>query len=136
MAHMTVVRSLSTFLSSDGSRSRPSPTPEPEPELIVLPTPSPSEATDLQPSPAPVADAEPSPAPIASYGATSTMSMSTPMTPAPYELSINMAQNDNGCSEMWLQCGGLLWEGSTCCPEGSKCVLRSDYYSQCVPDMP
>ncbi|KAG9090535.1 hypothetical protein FS749_000469 [Ceratobasidium sp. UAMH 11750] len=35
---------------------------------------------------------------------------------------------------MWNQCGGIGWQGSTKCEDGSICMLINPYYSQCVPD--
>ncbi|CAM9313818.1 unnamed protein product [Scytosiphon promiscuus] len=36
------------------------------------------------------------------------------------------------CSNTWEQCGGIGWDGPTCC-DSSTCVARGDWYSQCVP---
>ena len=36
------------------------------------------------------------------------------------------------CQPMFAQCGGPRWRGSTCCQEGSTCVARSQWYSQCL----
>jgi hypothetical protein len=36
------------------------------------------------------------------------------------------------CSAIYGQCGGIGWNGSTCC-SGSICTYSSAYYSQCLP---
>lgn len=33
---------------------------------------------------------------------------------------------------MWQRCGGLNWNGPTCCID-STCLYSNDYYSQCTP---
>jgi endo-1,4-beta-xylanase len=35
------------------------------------------------------------------------------------------------CSAIWGQCGGLGWNGPTCCQSGSTCQVSNNYYSQC-----
>ena len=35
------------------------------------------------------------------------------------------------CAVAWGQCGGVHWGGATCCQVGWKCVVDSDWYSQC-----
>ncbi len=37
-----------------------------------------------------------------------------------------------GCSTLYGQCGGIGWNGPTCCT-GSTCTFGSAYYSQCLP---
>ncbi|CAF1381388.1 unnamed protein product, partial [Rotaria sordida] len=37
-----------------------------------------------------------------------------------------------GCSAQWAQCGGIGWNGPTCCDQ-STCVVSDSYYSQCRP---
>ncbi|APA15869.1 hypothetical protein SS1G_09251 [Sclerotinia sclerotiorum 1980 UF-70] len=34
---------------------------------------------------------------------------------------------------IYAQCGGQGWNGATTCAAGSKCVVSSAYYSQCLP---
>ncbi|KAI0084686.1 endoglucanase [Irpex rosettiformis] len=38
-----------------------------------------------------------------------------------------------GQAEVWQQCGGIGFSGSTTCVSGSFCSVINDYYSQCVP---
>lgn len=47
----------------------------------------------------------------------------------PTEIIIDEAN----CSNVWEQCGGIGWDGPTCCKSPDTCVNRGDYYSQCVP---
>jgi endo-1,4-beta-xylanase len=35
------------------------------------------------------------------------------------------------CSGMWGQCGGIGWNGPTCCSAGT-CKYQHEYYSQCL----
>ncbi|PBL00816.1 beta-glucosidase [Armillaria gallica] len=35
--------------------------------------------------------------------------------------------------QVYQQCGGTGWTGSTACVSGSACVVLNDYYSQCLP---
>ncbi|CAN0487630.1 unnamed protein product, partial [Hapterophycus canaliculatus] len=37
------------------------------------------------------------------------------------------------CADDWMQCGGVGWDGPTCCGDSSRCVDRGDWYAQCVP---
>ncbi|KAI5456900.1 1, 4-beta cellobiohydrolase [Mariannaea sp. PMI_226] len=37
------------------------------------------------------------------------------------------------CSSQWGQCGGINWNGATCCQSGSYCSKLNDYYFQCLP---
>lgn len=48
-------------------------------------------------------------------------------------LSTSTSTTENSCSYWYGQCGGVYWDGSTCCSTGSDCVDHSIYYSQCVP---
>ncbi|MCP3062307.1 DNRLRE domain-containing protein [Myxococcus sp. K38C18041901] len=36
------------------------------------------------------------------------------------------------CAAKYGQCGGIGWEGPTCCVAGSTCAYINDYYSQCL----
>ncbi|KAJ3126017.1 hypothetical protein HK098_007955 [Nowakowskiella sp. JEL0407] len=38
------------------------------------------------------------------------------------------------CLPPFYQCGGSLYTGPTSCCSGQKCVVKSAYYSQCVPN--
>ena len=38
------------------------------------------------------------------------------------------------CAGAWEQCGGLYYDGPTCCKEGYKCEYQNDYYSQCLSE--
>lgn len=33
----------------------------------------------------------------------------------------------------WSQCGGREYTGATCCPMGSGCAYKNEWYSQCSP---
>lgn len=37
------------------------------------------------------------------------------------------------CSPRFAACGGVNWDGPTCCFEGDVCQFQSVYFSQCVP---
>lgn len=37
------------------------------------------------------------------------------------------------CSPRWGQCGGLLWQGATCCTGLNECITQSKWYAQCIP---
>lgn len=41
---------------------------------------------------------------------------------------------DENCSGEWGQCGGIDWEGPTCCDEGADCVELNEWYYQCFPE--
>ncbi|EIN07098.1 cellobiohydrolaseII [Punctularia strigosozonata HHB-11173 SS5] len=36
-------------------------------------------------------------------------------------------------SQLYGQCGGIGWTGSTTCVAGATCTVLNDYYSQCLP---
>ena len=36
------------------------------------------------------------------------------------------------CAATYEQCGGLDWEGATCCVHGTACVAQNAFYSQCL----
>lgn len=57
------------------------------------------------------------PVPTSTKGQTSTTKPATPSATGP--------------SQLFDQCGGLTWAGSTRCVEGLRCVKIDDYYSQC-----
>jgi hypothetical protein len=45
----------------------------------------------------------------------------------------NNNNNNNGggnCANIWAQCGGVGYNGPTCCREG-RCVKQNDWFSQC-----
>lgn len=52
----------------------------------------------------------------------------------PPNLSLQCRPSADKCAEGWGQCGGIQWDGPTCCWEGAKCLERNEWYSQCVPD--
>ncbi|CAE8714141.1 unnamed protein product, partial [Polarella glacialis] len=37
------------------------------------------------------------------------------------------------CVAAWGKCGGMGWDGPTCCVGGYTCVVDNRWYSQCVP---
>jgi Fungal cellulose binding domain len=41
--------------------------------------------------------------------------------------------NTQGCSEGYLQCGGIDWDGPTCCVAGYACEAQNVWFSQCLP---
>ncbi|TPX12823.1 uncharacterized protein E0L32_006703 [Thyridium curvatum] len=47
-------------------------------------------------------------------------------------LSAPLDERQN-CGSQWAQCGGIGFNGPTCCASGSTCVKQNDYYSQCLP---
>jgi len=42
------------------------------------------------------------------------------------------AGKEDGCVKLFGQCGGIGYNGPTCCQSGSTCKVMSPYYSQCV----
>lgn len=42
-------------------------------------------------------------------------------------------QERQSCGSQWSQCGGIGWNGPTCCASGSTCVRQNDFYFQCLP---
>ena len=44
----------------------------------------------------------------------------------------NQQGNDSQCADKWAQCGGIGFNGPTCCKSGSSCQKLNDYYSQCI----
>ncbi|KAG4083197.1 hypothetical protein H8356DRAFT_1750283 [Neocallimastix lanati (nom. inval.)] len=40
--------------------------------------------------------------------------------------------DDSKCGSQWTQCGGIGYNGETCCKSGLTCKEVSKYYSQCV----
>ncbi|KAF5102768.1 hypothetical protein D0Z00_000260 [Geotrichum galactomycetum] len=47
-------------------------------------------------------------------------------------VSLAAAQN---CNSLYYQCGGINWNGTTCCEAGSYCKVQNPYYHQCVADV-
>lgn len=37
------------------------------------------------------------------------------------------------CSALHAQCGGIDWNGPTCCEAGTTCTWQNDHYEQCLP---
>lgn len=61
-------------------------------------------------------------------GSTTTRPAGTTTTAPP----TNTGGSGSGqCSAIWGQCGGVGWQGPTCCQSGSTCQAQSQYYSQC-----
>ena len=44
----------------------------------------------------------------------------------------NEGDENEQCAPKWGQCGGINYNGPTCCSSGSRCVQYNSYYSQCV----
>jgi len=40
--------------------------------------------------------------------------------------------NNANCAKKWAQCGGVGFNGPTCCESGSVCKELNNYYSQCI----
>jgi len=40
--------------------------------------------------------------------------------------------NNSNCAKKWAQCGGIGFNGPTCCESGSVCKELNQYYSQCI----
>jgi len=40
--------------------------------------------------------------------------------------------DDVRCAKKWAQCGGIGFNGPTCCESGSTCKELNQYYSQCI----
>eukprot|EP00404_Azadinium_spinosum_P023876 CAMPEP_0180587690 /NCGR_PEP_ID=MMETSP1037_2-20121125/17255_1 /TAXON_ID=632150 /ORGANISM="Azadinium spinosum, Strain 3D9" /LENGTH=449 /DNA_ID=CAMNT_0022605827 /DNA_START=96 /DNA_END=1445 /DNA_ORIENTATION=- len=93
----------------------PEPTPAPVPEPTPAPVPVPTPAPVPEPTPAPVP--EPTPAPVPEP------------TPAPVP-----SPTPTSCAGAWAKCGGIDYDGPTCCVSGYHCNRQSEWYSQCVPD--
>ncbi|CAM9873552.1 unnamed protein product, partial [Sphacelaria rigidula] len=36
------------------------------------------------------------------------------------------------CGVLWAQCGGITWDGPTCCLGSLECTRINDYYYQCT----
>jgi len=49
---------------------------------------------------------------------------------------IEPSQGQAMCAVAYQQCGGNGWSGAACCSSGCSCKSYSNYYSQCVPDIP
>lgn len=41
--------------------------------------------------------------------------------------------DDDECAEEWGQCGGIGWDGPTCCLGGIECYELSEWYHSCRP---
>lgn len=61
-------------------------------------------------------------------GSTTTRPAGTTTTPPPTNTG---GSGSGNCVAIWGQCGGVGYNGPTCCQSGSTCVLQSQYYSQC-----
>jgi endo-1,4-beta-xylanase len=58
-------------------------------------------------------------------------SPSPPPPPPPPPPSSTGNGGGGTCSSLWGQCGGIGWNGPTCCSTGS-CQVGNPYYSQCL----
>lgn len=65
---------------------------------------------------------------------TSPLPCPTPLSPFRTSSCLQCRPREDKCSEGWAQCGGVEWEGPTCCWDGAVCLERNEWYSQCVPD--
>jgi len=70
----------------------------------------------------------PSPTTTGGSGPTSTPISTTTTQPIPTQTP----PGQDICSEKWGQCGGMGWNGPTCCVSGSTCTKGNDYYYQCL----
>ncbi|KAF7893785.1 hypothetical protein EAF00_007299 [Botryotinia globosa] len=61
---------------------------------------------------------------------TSSSTLSTSMIT---KTSSGAVATGTGTAAVYAQCGGQGWTGATACASGSKCVVGSVYYSQCLP---
>jgi hypothetical protein len=61
---------------------------------------------------------------------TTALSIPSPVpTVAPVPLPTSTG---SGCSNVaYGQCGGIGFQGTSCCPDGYYCKVHSDYFSQC-----
>ncbi|KAM7187997.1 1, 4-beta cellobiohydrolase [Naviculisporaceae sp. PSN 640] len=48
-------------------------------------------------------------------------------------LAAPVVEERQNCASQWGQCGGIGFNGPTCCQSGSSCVEQNPYYSQCLP---
>jgi len=65
----------------------------------------------------------------ASTGTTTPPPVTTsPTTPPP----VTSPPPASGCSAEWGQCGGIGYNGPTCCAAGTTCQEANAYYSQCL----
>jgi hypothetical protein len=91
-------------------------------------TPSPTSATTPKPTSGQSAST-PSPTRAPTRTPTRTPTAST-TTNAPTK---SPTQGSSGCRQVWQQCGGQSYTGSTCCTTGNKCQFYNNWWSQCVP---
>nr|AAW64927.1 cellobiohydrolase family 6 [Thermochaetoides thermophila] len=52
---------------------------------------------------------------------------------AAISLAAPLLEERQSCSSVWGQCGGINYNGPTCCQSGSVCAYLNDWYSQCIP---
>merc|ERR1712187_943473 len=57
--------------------------------------------------------------------------MGSDPTPAP---TATTTAAPSFCSQVWGQCGGMFWQGNTCCEPGNYCEFSNPWYSQCKPE--
>jgi endo-1,4-beta-xylanase len=62
---------------------------------------------------------------------TTTQPTTTRVTTAPGQ-STTAPSNNGSCAAKWGQCGGIGFNGATCCQSGSTCQVGNAYYSQCL----
>uniref|UniRef100_A0A0G4GJU6 CBM1 domain-containing protein n=1 Tax=Chromera velia CCMP2878 TaxID=1169474 RepID=A0A0G4GJU6_9ALVE len=73
------------------------------------------------------------PAPTTTTTTTSTITEAETTTAAPTTTTTSAPGYPGTCSMMWEQCGGMGWDGPTCCEAGSECVYGNPWFSQCAP---
>lgn len=55
-----------------------------------------------------------------------------PEGPAPAPAPEGPPPAPGTCGVLFAQCGGIGFNGPTCCEAGGVCVLQNVYYSQCI----
>jgi len=49
-----------------------------------------------------------------------------------YSQCVEVGVNDTGCADVYTQCGGNDWNGTTTCCSGSECTFNNEWYSGCT----
>lgn len=86
------------------------------------------------PSPGPTPNPNPTPVPPPAPGPGVSFPFSSSSPPTPYEACTDALLTRFPllqCSGMWGQCGGMGWNGPTCCSQGT-CQEQNPWYSQCL----
>ncbi|KAL2071643.1 hypothetical protein VTL71DRAFT_12878 [Oculimacula yallundae] len=116
--------SLTTSVAGPGGAVVSSSSAAPAPATSSTTSPSIPSSSSTTPKPitssssAPVSSAKPT---TLSTSTRPVVATTTSSAPAPA-----------GTIAKWGQCGGLTWQGSGTCVEGTKCTFSGDYYSQCL----